>query len=1053
MLLAWAHPGFALPAADDAPTGSSGGSVVGESDAALANALPRPFHEGLYAYFGDLHQHTGFVAYREDGTPWEPACGAPQEVLECSASSGNDFQALTEHHYALRDNNPWVGVYGTGGACVRTTVDKLEGWQPGMTRWQYLQDLVEARNRPGEFVTFMGMEWTYSVGHINLINIASAPNEPTLFGLYNWLSGQPQSIVAQFNHPSLCEDLFNDLAYHAGADQKMGTVEGGKTYYQDYPLLFNASWQVGSVGYSDSHYARGDSFRMRYGAFAAGLTREDLLEAFRASRTFGTENRTAVALLANGAWMGSVIPPTASLDITVFAHSTGGQAIARIELLTEDYSNNFVSYRPPESTDIIEWHTQIDSTGLRYLYAQVTTADGGRSWSAPIFIGGGEQLRSDPSWLSFTASGTGSNPAAQPITLFRRDGTSTGWTVAAKPDWLTVTPSSGLTLPVTLSLTVDKAGLLAGAHDGVVRIQNTESLADVWLVGVHLALDTSSPASILTLDPYRLTLEVQESSAPTTTRVHIAAGQGLAWEALSDAAWLIPASSSGMGSVDLPIEIRRAGLAPGHYIGHLNFAGGANVQTCTVELTVKPWNLQTLTIQQGLSGYSGTKDSYIDEWEPYSNYGGSGNLKLRQTRRSLLHFEVPPLPAGARVWSATLSLYATSYYRTNAMTVYAHQILRDWAEAEVTWYQASAGDAWSSPGLLREQDYQEHVEGTTSFTATEQCWISWQIPSLVQEWISDPASNHGVLLRTASPLTEHTFASSEWSSAERRPKLSIQYYIPGPTPSATPSPTRTLTPVVTPTASPTRTSTPTNTPTPTRTHTATPTDVPTATPTDTATPTGTATPTPTCTATPTDLPTVTPTHTATSTGTPTPTPTRTATPTATPMPTPTHTVTPTDAPTLTPTCTATPTVTPMPTPTHTVMPTDAPTLTPTRTATPTVMPTLTPTCTTTPTATPTPTPTHTVTPTDAPTLTPTHAATHTVTPTETAVPPLIGDMDHDCDVDTVDIMLIAGRWTSKVGDANYDPRCDLDGDGEITVVDIMRAAAHWGEQCDPARAP
>jgi hypothetical protein len=100
-----------------------------------------------------------------------------------------------------------------------------------------------------------------------------------------------------------------------------------------------------------------------------------------------------------------------------------------------------------------------------------------------------------------------------------------------------------------------------------------------------------------------------------------------------------------------------------------------------------------------------------------------------------------------------------------------------------------------------------------------------------------------------------------------------------------------------------------------------------------------------------------------------------------------------------------------------------------------------------PTETPTPTATATATPTGTPTPTATATNTPTQTPTPTATPTLPGDMDGDCDVDIVDIMLVAGRWNSSIGDPEYDPRFDVDSDGNIDIVDIMRVAGHWGERC------
>ena len=60
---------------------------------------------------------------------------------------------------------------------------------------------------------------------------------------------------------------------------------------------------------------------------------------------------------------------------------------------------------------------------------------------------------------------------------------------------------------------------------------------------------------------------------------------------------------------------------------------------------------------------------------------------------------------------------------------------------------------------------------------------------------------------------------------------------------------------------------------------------------------------------------------------------------------------------------------------------------------------------------------------------------------------LLRDLDHDCDVDIVDIMLVAARWHTAEGDPDYDPACDLDDSGEIDIVDIMLVAVHWGEHC------
>jgi len=62
-------------------------------------------------------------------------------------------------------------------------------------------------------------------------------------------------------------------------------------------------------------------------------------------------------------------------------------------------------------------------------------------------------------------------------------------------------------------------------------------------------------------------------------------------------------------------------------------------------------------------------------------------------------------------------------------------------------------------------------------------------------------------------------------------------------------------------------------------------------------------------------------------------------------------------------------------------------------------------------------------------------------------PGLPGDVNCDCTVDIVDIMLVAGRWGGAVGDPLYDAHYDQDADGDIDVVDIMLVVALWNTSC------
>lgn len=61
---------------------------------------------------------------------------------------------------------------------------------------------------------------------------------------------------------------------------------------------------------------------------------------------------------------------------------------------------------------------------------------------------------------------------------------------------------------------------------------------------------------------------------------------------------------------------------------------------------------------------------------------------------------------------------------------------------------------------------------------------------------------------------------------------------------------------------------------------------------------------------------------------------------------------------------------------------------------------------------------------------------------------ILGDFDCDCDVDIADVMQVARRWGTRVGDPQYSPLYDLDHDGDIDIVDLAIVAAAWGNTCN-----
>ncbi|MGQ9518062.1 MAG: DNRLRE domain-containing protein [Anaerolineae bacterium] len=256
--------------------------------------------------------------------------------------------------------------------------------------------------------------------------------------------------------------------------------------------------------------------------------------------------------------------------------------------------------------------------------------------------------------------------------------------------------------------------------------------------------------------------------------------------------------------------------------------GATPTPTATVAPTV-------ICLQQGVGGYTGSVDTYIDLANPGTNFGNNIKLyaKTEDNTSILVRFDLTGrLPAGAQVISATLKLFWESMNPTNVpITLHTYQVLRPWAEDQATWNSALTGVGWAVPGVngvgIDRNSTPDDVLNCYDPTKDIDHWVDLDVSESAQSWAANPAGNYGIVVkpyRCRDMTVLYTFSSSEASGAGAHPQLCLAYIIPPPTP----TPTATGTPTPTPTVTPTGTATPL--PTATGTPTATPTYTPTATP-------------------------------------------------------------------------------------------------------------------------------------------------------------------------------------------------------------------------------
>jgi len=273
-------------------------------------------------------------------------------------------------------------------------------------------------------------------------------------------------------------------------------------------------------------------------------------------------------------------------------------------------------------------------------------------------------------------------------------------------------------------------------------------------------------------------------------------------------------------------------------------ATGTSLPTSTPTNTVTPFpgGRNVITLQQGVLGYQGTRDTYVSEWNPTSNFAYQANLIIKNDRvyQGLVRFDLSSMPAGSTVNQAVLRVYAYNRDKLGSYDLEVYRVLRPWADVEATWQRATQVDSWGLPGAEDTSTDREANPVAMQNVSQLNTWYEFDITSLVNAWLADPRANYGVLLRGRGglPLIYH-FAAANHPTISLRPQLVIDYTAPATPLTPTPQPP---TPTYTRTA--TRSPTPLDSPTATSTPSITPTSSPTASPTVTATPGPSPTPTP-----------------------------------------------------------------------------------------------------------------------------------------------------------------------------------------------------------------
>lgn len=163
---------------------------------------------------------------------------------------------------------------------------------------------------------------------------------------------------------------------------------------------------------------------------------------------------------------------------------------------------------------------------------------------------------------------------------------------------------------------------------------------------------------------------------------------------------------------------------------------------------------------------------------------GTGTATDGNIVRSLLKFDVTPIPEKSIIMSADVSLYLSSTNDPTPINLSMHAMKRSWDENTATWNNYSTAGGWTTVGGDYNTTPLSTVTGVSSVPSNVEEGIKrWSIPtSMVSGWLYNPESNLGLLLKSTSESTMiyKKFISSESTTnpLAYKPKLVVTYKTP-----------------------------------------------------------------------------------------------------------------------------------------------------------------------------------------------------------------------------------------------------------------------------------